>query len=79
MKDNIQKVINLSFRPLMGIILFNVKSLDERTTDIKVIGFRPLMGIILFNYPERTDLLVPAEVIRFRPLMGIILFNAWMT
>ena len=49
MKDNIQKVINLSFRPLMGIILFNYPERTDLLVPAEVIRFRPLMGIILFN------------------------------
>ena len=42
-------LLNLQcFRPLMGIILFNI---PESKTDVlsKNKSFRPLMGIILFN------------------------------
>ena len=39
------------FRPLMGIILFNMKAQNAMLMKImQEKGFRPLMGIILFNY-----------------------------
>ena len=39
----------LSFRPLMGIILFNLRGKNVALHTIVWFSFRPLMGIILFN------------------------------
>ena len=39
----------MSFRPLMGIILFNNLIDIDRMLEGEWLCFRPLMGIILFN------------------------------
>ena len=44
----------LSFRPLMGIILFNLRGKNVALHTIVWFSFRPLMGIILFNLFENT-------------------------
>ena len=63
-----------SFRPLMGIILFNLNAL-VLTYVVLVTSFRPLMGIILFNYDVTAISVKDGHIYGFRPLMGIILFN----
>ena len=47
--ENLYIWFPISFRPLMGIILFNNKTRTGLKATNLVDGFRPLMGIILFN------------------------------
>ena len=46
-------VLVTSFRPLMGIILFNYDVTAISVKDGHIYGFRPLMGIILFNLNQK--------------------------